>query len=118
MKDMDASGFSTEKDIDWAAVRSRLVSLWPDIKDTAGAGDWCSAGIIDKLGRNGNIGFQNIEKGHIEYALKFGQALSIINCQFFGARGAMYQISKENIVDYVKQIIENTTKGKTLLTGD
>lgn len=60
------------------------------IKDAAGSGDWCSVGIIAKLGRNGLTSFLKATKKELEDALNFGQALAALNCKFEGARGLMY----------------------------
>jgi fructokinase len=74
----------------WKTMRAFTTS---QIRDAAGAGDWCSAGIIHKLGRCGKESFENSEENDIDRAVKFGQALAAINCKFDGARGAMYCLS-------------------------
>jgi len=58
--------------------------------DTAGAGDWCTAGIIHILGQNGSEHFSQVADEDIESALKFGQRLAALNCTHEGARGMMY----------------------------
>jgi len=65
--------------------------------DSAGAGDWCSAGIIVKLGRGGIRALKKTNKNNVISALKYGQALGAINCCFDGARGAMYNLNKEQL---------------------
>jgi sugar/nucleoside kinase (ribokinase family) len=60
------------------------------IKDSAGAGDWCTAGIIAILGVNGINSFNLANTNDIKNALLYGQALGAINCCFDGARGIMY----------------------------
>jgi fructokinase len=65
-----------------------------DLKDTAGAGDWCSAGIIHKLGQKGLNGLLKTHHSHIQEALRFGQALATWNCSYEGARGGMYAVDK------------------------
>jgi sugar/nucleoside kinase (ribokinase family) len=64
------------------------------IKDSAGAGDWCTAGIISQLCSKDFESFINMETSDIENALEYGQALGAINCCFDGARGIMYNISR------------------------
>lgn len=81
------------------------------LKDTAGAGDWCSAGIIHLLGRGGAKSFETIDESAINDALRFGQALAAISCQFEGPRGIMYSISKTVFQALVRDI---SNKGKTL----
>ncbi len=92
------------KDSNWQFVKSFPIA---NIHDTAGAGDWCTAGIINQLARKGLAGIQNLDKNLIDNALKFGQALSAINCSFYGARGSMYNIEVDKLISYVLQIIEN-----------
>ena len=61
----------------------------PAVRDAAGAGDWCSVGIIDRLARRGLAGLRNASSVEIAGALDYGQALASWNCQFIGARGGM-----------------------------
>lgn len=67
------------------------------IKDSAGAGDWCTAGIISQLSSIGADAFINMESSAIEHALQYGQALGAINCCFDGARGIMYNINRTTL---------------------
>jgi sugar/nucleoside kinase (ribokinase family) len=78
---------------DWQFIEGIKVNK---VIDTAGSGDWCTAGIIDCLGREGFQGFENISIVELEDAIKFGQALGAWNCQFEGARGGMYQFAQED----------------------
>lgn len=77
----------------------------PDLVDSAGAGDWCTAGIIHSLGCNGSSGFSKTTEQEIERALVFGQALSALKCRYKGARGIMYNISKSDFESSVSSII-------------
>jgi sugar/nucleoside kinase (ribokinase family) len=79
--------------------------------DTAGAGDWCSAGIIHLLGRGGTKIFETLDESAINDAIRFGQALAAISCQFEGPRGIMYSISKTLFQALVNDI---SNKGRTL----
>lgn len=74
--------------------------------DTAGAGDWCTAGLIHVLGRHGAKGFKRIGAGRLQSAISFGQALATWNCAFLGARGGMYSVSKDDCLRTVLQIME------------
>jgi fructokinase len=76
-----------------------------DIVDTAGAGDWCSAGIIKIISSNGPL--QNQTQGQIEDALQMGQSFGAVNCLFDGARGAMYQLDSEEFLALAQQILDN-----------
>lgn len=64
-----------------------------DAKDTAGAGDWCSAGIIHALVNEDVDVSKNPAINILEQALEFGQFLGAINCLFYGARGLLYNLS-------------------------
>jgi fructokinase len=69
-----------------------------NLKDSTGCGDWCSAGFIHKMGQFGRKGFLRIDESKIASALMFGQALSAVNCQYEGARGPMYTLSRQALV--------------------
>lgn len=75
-----------------------------DLIDSAGAGDWCSAGIINQLGYNGVKSFVESSEDDIQGALKLGQALGVLNCSFNGARGMMYSLKIEEIMDLVNKL--------------
>jgi len=74
------------------------------VVDSAGAGDWFSAGIILKIGSNGSNGFKECSEKTLLKVLKFGQALGTINCFFDGARGLMYSIDKIKLEGLIKKI--------------
>lgn len=78
-----------------------------NVVDSAGAGDWSTAGIIYKLGSY-KKDIDSMNYSEIENALIFGQALGCINCSFNGARGAMYEV---NIAELIK-IVSSTIKKK------
>lgn len=62
----------------------------PYIADTAGAGDWCSAGLLYQLFSKNNATSTDIfSHNNLYTALRFGQALSALNCMYEGARGMM-----------------------------
>lgn len=75
------------------------------VVDAAGAGDWCSAGIISKIGVRGKEGFNNISEKEIIDAINYGQALGALNCYFDGARGLMYNLSKNDLNSFVVSLI-------------
>lgn len=64
------------------------------VRDSAGAGDWCTAGIIHHLGKCGGRKFTGLKRDDLEGALMFGQSLAAWNVQFEGARGAMRGVSR------------------------
>jgi sugar/nucleoside kinase (ribokinase family) len=79
------------------------------LKDTAGAGDWCTAGLIDKLARGGLLGCRKITGGELKDSLRFGQALAAWNCRFEGARGGMYEGTKTEFDREIAHILKGAT---------
>ncbi|GJH22673.1 hypothetical protein CBA19CS22_39045 [Caballeronia novacaledonica] len=57
----------------------------PHVVDTAGAGDWCTAGLLYSLNRSGASA--KLAESAVCKALRFGQALAALNCMHAGARG-------------------------------
>lgn len=80
------------------------------LKDAAGSGDWCTAGIIHKLARGGLNGFRKVTKDRLLQAIRYGQALATWNCAFESARGGMYSASKPQF----ERQIRNLLKGKNI----
>ncbi len=75
------------------------------VRDAAGAGDWCTAGMIYCLADR-KIGVGKIfSQEMVETALAFGQALSATNCQFTGARGTMYHVPSDEVVSMAKGVV-------------
>lgn len=83
-----------------------------NLVDAAGSGDWLSAGIIHVLGQNGSMG--KISERKLELALKFGQCLASINCHYVGARGIMYNMSKQKLFSLVKEVMESKETSDTI----
>lgn len=59
----------------------------PRMVDAAGAGDWCSVGLLHVLAQKGAKGLAAAQKADVERALRLGQALAALSCGFEGARG-------------------------------
>lgn len=76
-----------------------------ELVDSAGAGDWCSAGVIHLLGRNGAEGFHEVSREEVENALGFGQRLAALDCLYEGARGLMYSLGKVELVSLVQKLV-------------
>lgn len=84
---------------DGLRYRERISDVWkwrylsafqaPQIADTAGAGDWCTAAFLNVVGHNGIEGFRDLGTEQIEAALRTGQAAAAIACGFEGARGVL-----------------------------
>ena len=82
-----------------------------DVKDTAGAGDWTTAGLIYSLFANGRKALESLTTSNVSDALQYGQALAALNCQFEGARGAVYQLSKQRFSERVAALLRNRSAG-------
>jgi fructokinase len=74
------------------------------VVDSAGAGDWCTAGLVFNLFRN-TTSINAISDTDIKDALRFGQVLSALNCTFEGARGLMYNYNRVELVLAVQHIL-------------
>jgi sugar/nucleoside kinase (ribokinase family) len=75
------------------------------LKDAAGSGDWCTAGLLNKLARNGLEGLRQANREKLHAAFRFGQALAAWNCSFEGARGGMYETDKQTFLRQVEMIL-------------
>jgi len=84
------------------------------IKDTAGAGDWCTAGLIDRLGVDGVATLGDIRRDQLIECFRHAQALAAVNCLFEGARGSMYALSQFDLRESVSLIV----KGKSVPEPD
>ena len=79
-------------------------------KDAAGAGDWCTAGIIHRLAQRGMSAFRGTVESRLVEALKFGQALAAWSCKFEGARAGMYSVSRAVMRAEVEGIMRGTPR--------
>lgn len=75
--------------------------------DTAGAGDWCTAGILHTLGIRGAKSLIEADSTRLRGAISLGQALAAWNCGYRGARGGMYSVSKEEFEETLRDIFNN-----------
>jgi fructokinase len=92
----------SEKYGQWKLIPSFLVR---NLKDAAGAGDWCTAGLIHMLASS-RTRLDRMSEKKIAEALRYGQALSALNCGFEGARGAMYGIQKSHFDKEIQIILD------------
>jgi fructokinase len=71
------------------------------LRDTAGAGDWCTAGIIYMLGAMGANGLDNATFAEIRQAVQVGQAMASWTCGFDGARGGVYVVKRDGFQESI-----------------
>lgn len=79
--------------------------------DSAGAGDWCSAGLLHYLK---NAGIKELEKavhdGTVTAMLNYGQALSAWCCGYEGPRGGMYLVEKSEFEEFTSGILKSNSE--------
>jgi sugar/nucleoside kinase (ribokinase family) len=87
-----------------------------DFRDPSGAGDWCTAGIIHRLGRQGAAAFKRVTLSQLQGTFAFAQALAAWTCRYEGARGGMYFTDREMLFKEVEWIMKgkphNTLPGR------
>ena len=83
--------------------------LAPILRDACGAGDWCSAGVIARLGAAGLDGLFGAEQRDFADALRYGQTLAAWNCRFEGARGGMYRVKRSSFARQVRAMLGTAT---------
>jgi sugar/nucleoside kinase (ribokinase family) len=80
----------------------------PKVVDTAGAGDWCTAGMIQYLvGQQRPLNINAIKYNQLHKALRFGQALSALNCMTVGAMGLTKTIPLTDIKEQAKKLMSS-----------
>lgn len=77
---------------DWIHLRAVPA---PQLADSCGSGDWCTAGLIARAAVRGQAGLRDGGARGVRAALRYGQALAAWNCGFEGARGGMYAVTRE-----------------------
>jgi len=75
------------------------------VRDSTGAGDWCTAALIASIGRHGRQGLAEATEEELTGALWRGQALAAINCQFEGARGLMYATPARTLMRLLDSVL-------------
>lgn len=97
--------FRCFNETDWTQIEGYSID---NVVDAAGAGDWCTAGMLWHIYRQfGN--FEDLSPNGVSRALQFSQALSALNCTFEGARGLMYNVNKTELLLYVQHIIDSNS---------
>ncbi len=86
-----------------------------DLRDAAGSGDWCTAGLIHGLMDQGSAVARVVnDENAVVRAIRQGQALAALNCGFEGARGLMYAADARRVLDLARAIVEGTKKPEAL----
>ena len=74
------------------------------LRDAAGAGDWLSAVLIDRLCRAGVRQLRRTNFEDLVGSINFGQAVAAWNCGFLGPRGSMYALSRSQFWSQMKEL--------------
>lgn len=80
------------------------------LADTSGSGDWCTAGLISMIARNGREGLIKTDEEGLVKALQFGQKLAAWNVAFEGARGGMYAIERMKLGKHLQAMASSRTE--------
>lgn len=88
------------------------------IIDSAGAGDWTTAGIIKALIENNITSVNQIKFNTFENILIYGQALGTISCLFKGARGMMYNVPSSDLIFMANNLIANNKSEDLIFSTD
>lgn len=87
----------------------------PDVRDAAGSGDWCTAGMIHSLMTSGMTVEQLVKDSDtVVLAIRYGQALAALNCGFEGARGLMYAADAKGVLSLAAAIVKGTKEPSAL----
>jgi fructokinase len=76
------------------------------LRDSAGAGDWCTVGIISALGSLGPQALAQAAPEDLESAIRRGQAMASWTCRYDGARGGMYASTKAEFDKAIRDILK------------
>jgi fructokinase len=88
---------------DWVSLEALPA---PSVRDAAGSGDWCTAGLILKLAQEGSSSSRQFKQDSVVAALRFGQALAALNCSYDGARGLMYAVSRSRALEAAERLMQ------------
>jgi fructokinase len=76
------------------------------IRDSAGSGDWCTAGFLARVGTISEDPVARLQDAEAVVSdLRFGQALAALNCSYDGARGMMYAVSRSGVMKATEQVL-------------
>ncbi len=91
----------------------------PEVVDTSGAGDWCTSGMLYHLFQSDpNCTIAKINFNNLNRALRFGQALSALNCMTMGARGLAKALPKSKIYKLAESLQKTKLEARSLFGSD
>jgi fructokinase len=84
----------------------------PKVVDTAGAGDWCTAGALTRLSVAGSAGLADVGAEALRDGIRFGQAVAAMACGYEGARGVMDALSRSKFARDAAALMATKTAPK------
>ena len=98
----------------WVTVPSIRLTA---VKDTAGAGDWCTAGFLHLMSRQLQGGMiSELGYNYVYAALRAGQLVAALNCLHMGARGLMRHAESgqiRNVLYQIERTVAHTVPSKS-----
>jgi sugar/nucleoside kinase (ribokinase family) len=73
-----------------------------DARDTAGAGDWTTAGILHQL--RSDLSQSALTADRMRGVLATAQAFGAISCRYAGARGVMEHLTAKRVLEVARQL--------------
>ena len=95
----------------WGALHKLPAAPQSNIRDTAGAGDWLTAGLVTTLMEQLDV----LDMGRISESINYGQKLSAISLAFDGPSGALAVLGASTIVSMAK---DTSSPLLTAIVGD
>lgn len=90
----------------------------PNVVDTSGAGDWCTSGLLYYLFKtNPHCSVASVSYNQLNEALRFGQALSALNCMAMGARGLAKALHRKKINKLAEDLQKTKLAGESLIAA-
>ena len=97
--------------------RSQPACHIPDVRDTAGAGDWCTAGLLYALFQGESREAEEVlQAERVRDALAWAQALSALSCMYEGPRTLSYALSREAVLDATAEVAASCFAGEFVPT--
>lgn len=92
-----------------AGLRFRTATKWHElrapittVRDTAGAGDWTTAGLLHQL--RGGAQMPSLSAEALRGSLAEAQAFGALSCRYPGARGAMERLSAKRVLESARAL--------------
>lgn len=105
---LGAAGLRFRTSAAWQVLQSPPVTA----RDSAGAGDWTTAGILHELRRH-RLSAERLVEADVHMALSFAQALGAWSCRFRAPRGAMEHHTPRQATAAARALLRGSTPGRS-----